>query len=152
MPKLKSYLLLLFTALLPALGMAQEEAKSSIFDRLTSLENVSIVLESNLDSIVESRNDERYEPATLTISADGHPSEVWQVEIRNRARYRRRVCDFPPIKVKFSKKSLLEEGLDDHNELKLVTHCLNRQEGERTAPAPRSLSQRNWNHRRSLLS
>ncbi len=130
MRNLKSVFLAAFFLPYVALAQAGSEApRRSIFDHIAALENPSIVLESNLDSIVESRNDERYEPATLTLSAEGHPPEVWQVEIRNRARYRRRICDFPPIKVKFPKQALLDQGFADHNELKLVTHCLKSPEG-----------------------
>ena len=50
---------------------------------------------------------------TLT-DADG---KTYQVEIKPRGKYRRKVCEEPPLKVKFSKKALRAEGLDTLNEV-----------------------------------
>ena len=53
-------------------------------------------------------NFELYQPATLAfVGADGAESE-WEIKIRTRGKYRRRICDQPPIKLNFDKKELEE--------------------------------------------
>ncbi len=41
-----------------------------------------------------------------------------------RGKFRRRVCEFPPIRLEFSKKELRSKGFLPLDNMKLVTHCL----------------------------
>ena len=43
---------------------------------------------------------------------------------------RRRTCDFPPLRIDFSKKDLRVRGWSDHDDLKLVTHCQTGKKGK----------------------
>ena len=61
---------------------------------------------------------------TMTITnAAGETLEI-PVNIRARGRFRRRLCDFPPLKLDFDKSVLNDHDLNDFDEYKLVTHCL----------------------------
>lgn len=61
---------------------------------------------------------------TMTITnAAGETLEI-PVDMRARGRFRRRLCDFPPLKLDFDKSVLNDNNLNDFDEYKLVTHCL----------------------------
>jgi len=73
-----------------------------------------------------SSKDARY-PAQLTYpGADGQEITV-DIEVAPRALTRRRICDFPPLKVYFDKEKMKGTELRGNKSLKLVTYCdLNR--------------------------
>ncbi|MEM6700784.1 MAG: hypothetical protein AAF599_20440 [Bacteroidota bacterium] len=112
-------LLLTFLALNTTFLFAQEQ---SIFDYLASSEEqvVAITIKANFDTIIAKKYTKDYHDATLEVKDS---EELWDIKIRTRGRYRRRICDFPPIKLEFSKKDLEAKGLSRVDDMKLVTHC-----------------------------
>lgn len=69
-----------------------------------------------------SEKDARY-PAQFTYpSADGREITV-NIEVAPRALTRRRICDFPPLKVYFDKQDMKGTELRGNKSLKLVTYC-----------------------------
>ncbi len=100
-------------------------AKKSIFETLSREEPLEITIVTNLSILIENRRTEDYLTATLTYK-DAQGKEIKRaIEVQPRGKFRRRVCDFPPVRIKFAKKDLESEGLEkDFNKLKLVTHCL----------------------------
>ncbi len=106
---------------------AQTSGTTSIFNILTENENAKITLELDLTTLNQNRKTNTYFPATLSTS-DG---KTRQVEIRSRGKYRRKTCELPPLKLKFSKKDLRAAGLTDSlNEMKLVVPCFDSRDGE----------------------
>lgn len=83
-----------------------------------------MTLTANLDSLINVRNTNEYSKAQLTYLDEFGIEQKYQIKVRPRGKFRRRVCDMPPLKIKFSKKELEAAGLSKHNDLKLVTHCL----------------------------
>jgi len=65
----------------------------------------------------------KYQPATLTIYFNEKDSAVIDVKIKARAVTRRKICYFPPIKIKFKKDYFQGSSVGEFNKLKLVTHC-----------------------------
>ena len=117
----------------PAFLRAQENAPAkpqTIFQRIASLDEPQVILRTNIDTLFGNRNTEDYQDADFILQTPDGGEETYHIEIRNRGRSRRRTCDFPPIKLKFENDSLEALGLKKHNELKLVTHCLEENEGE----------------------
>ena len=102
----------------------QGEKLPSILDLLTQKEVVQINLYANLDSLLSLKNTETQLPATFQFTDQRGNRKSHQVTIKPRGKFRRRFCDFPPLKIKFSKPELQSAGLSPHNELKLVTHCV----------------------------
>ena len=47
-----------------------------------------------------------------------------KIKVCARGVTRKKLCDFPPLKIRFSKKDLRSYDLEDFHTLKLVTHCL----------------------------
>ncbi|MDX1667576.1 MAG: hypothetical protein R3350_10115 [Saprospiraceae bacterium] len=132
---LKLCLLLIIT--LTGLSQAQEsppqvKSDSSIFDHLYQEDPVRIQVKINFDTLISKRNTEDYIPATVTFpdKLPAHP-DSWEAEIRVRGRYRRRICDMPPLRLKFDKEALENAGMTKHNSHKLVTHCLEEQTDDR---------------------
>jgi len=69
-----------------------------------------------------SAKDARY-PVQLTYpSANGQEITV-DIEVAPRALTRRRICDFPPLKVYFDKEKMKGTELRGNKSLKLVTYC-----------------------------
>ena len=108
-----------------------KEKASSIFDSFYDDEKeLSITLVTDLDVLINDRNREDYQDAQMIYENQNKEKIEWSVSAKPRGKFRRRICDFPPVKLKFSKKELARAGLNDHNDLKLVTHCLaDKQEG-----------------------
>ena len=88
----------------------------SIFEHLSATECPKITLELDVTSLVAAKKTSQYFPATLTDAS----GQVFSVEVKPRGRYRRKVSEIPPLKLKFKNKTLTEMGFDTLNEIKLV--------------------------------
>lgn len=93
-------------------------AQQSFFDRLVTPEITRFTLTFDIDGLNEMKSSDEYFPATFS-----HNGEQWDAKLKVRGRYRRRICDFPPLKLKLNKDMLEAAGLQRHNKFKLVTHC-----------------------------
>ena len=83
-----------------------------------------VIIETDLDSIINHRNRNTYQPAIFS-HADLHGNITkHDIRIRPRGKFRRRVCDFPMVKIDFSKKDLKERKYKKFDDYKLVTHCM----------------------------
>ena len=112
----------------------QQESKKevlsiSIFDKIYELENPSLRITGDLthlygdNTIDEESGKESYQPATLSFEGISTEAAI-PLKIAKRGVTRKRICDFPPIKLKFSKDTLSNIGLSKFNTYKLVTHCI----------------------------
>lgn len=111
---LRLHLLLL---LLPLGSAGQKSAQpKSIFETLAKEEAVKMTLETDLTTILENRKKDIYYPATLTTDN----GKTYRVEVKVRGKYRRKISEIPPLKIKFKKKELVAQGFDTLNEIKLV--------------------------------
>lgn len=109
--------------------LAQAQAplpKPSIFDYLTAQEGASITLELDLTELINQKATNNYFPGTLS-TAEG---KMFELEARPRGKYRRKICEVPPLKLKFPKKAMRAAGFDTLNELKLVVPCFDNPKGE----------------------
>ena len=98
----------------------------SVFDYLTQEEGAKILLELDLDSLMDNRKNAEYIPATLSDES----GKSFTLEVRTRGKFRRKRCEIPPIKLKFSKDSLQEGQFNAMNEIKLVLPCADRSEND----------------------
>lgn len=100
--------------------------KESIFDFISKDEIFEMTLEANFDSLLfHKKKLVEYIPGKVTFSNEELEEIDLKVEIKPRGKYRRKVCEFPPLRLKFKKKSLKKMGLSGkYNSLKLVSHCL----------------------------
>jgi hypothetical protein len=96
----------------------EPQGQQSFFDRLNTPDVTRFTLTFDIDALPDMKYSEDYFPATFS-----HEGENWDAKVKVRGRYRRRVCEFPPLKLKLSKDMLEAAGLQRHNKFKLVTHC-----------------------------
>jgi len=105
-----------------------QEIASTIFDELERAGRLDVTLTTDLSALQANRKTETYLEAEIRYEVAGQGMVTRPIELRVRGKYRRRVCSFPPLKLKFSEPVLREAGLlDRHRSIKLVTHCI---EGE----------------------
>ena len=113
---------------LKALELADDKwaPRETLFDYLYNKEEVlEVTLHADLQDLLVNKNDPNYRPAVLKMTNRQGVEEEWGIKVKPRGKYRRRVCDFPPLKLNFSKSDLEAHALGaKHDKLKLVTHCL----------------------------
>ena len=108
---------------------AQETSAISLFDTLYNLKDVHFKLTYPFDSLVKTNNEEI--PATITIEHEGGKlMRSAQMSINLRGKFRRMKCAMPPLLLNFKKSTLRELSLSTVDELKLVTHCIEGEEGQ----------------------
>lgn len=97
---------------------------NTIFKEFLGDDPKIITLKTTLDSLVTNKNSNKFYPATVQYEDANGITIQQNIEVKVRGRSRRRYCDFPPLKLKFSAKELEAHGLrKSHKSLKLVTHC-----------------------------
>ncbi len=110
-----------------ATGFAQvPDTLRSIFEYLTTAEGMKMTLEADLTTIIANKKTNQYFPGTL-ITESG---KTYAIELRPRGKFRRKISEIPPLKIKFKKKLLAAEGLDTLNEIKLVLPTVDNAAGD----------------------
>src|SRR5210317_1213378 len=88
---------------------------SSLFEGDTVLE---VNLTGPLSSLFEEADDRKELPFLLSANSVEH-----QIDVRLRGKARRRVCDFPPLRLNFASDDTTQTIFAGQDKLKLVTHC-----------------------------
>jgi len=107
-------------------GISAGEEAITIFEHLNSVdaEVLAITIETDFKSLIKEKTEETYQEATLSYQDDAGNTLQWSVELRPRGNVRKKVCYFPPIKIKFNKEQLKERNIStSHKSLKLVNQC-----------------------------
>ena len=96
----------------------------TIFKTLNTTDILTVNVKMDIDSLMINKKTAKSFPAEISY-IDNHGLMVNRtIKVSPRGRSRRKVCDFPPLKIKFNKKELTASGLrTSHKSLKLVTHC-----------------------------
>ena len=105
------------------------ESSTSIFDELEEEKELKITLESDFTNLIESKNDDKYQPAVMSyVNEEGFEIQT-ALKIKARGKFRKKICDFPPLKLKFYKDDLSDAGFNSkYKSFKLVTHCMDSEE------------------------
>ncbi len=121
----------LFTLTSCAPSIAMEDWKQivphsgqSLLDQLGQQEVVKMTLTADFDSLLQNRNTNDYNPGVLRYEDENGIDQTYHIKLRPRGKFRRKMCDFPPLKLNFSKDELQAAGLTPFDKFKLVTHCL----------------------------
>ena len=110
----RHYLLWWSQILLFAWGGAAH-AGGSLFD---SDEVLEVSLQGPLEQTIEDQDDRKARPFKLLLDGQELP-----VSVRVRGNSRARVCQFPPLRLKFDADAVDASVFEGHDKLKLVTHC-----------------------------
>lgn len=110
---------LIFLLIFPFFSFGQK----SFFDFLDEKKVNKIDLISDFNELVISKKQNIKIDALAIFYSEN--SEVFSrgVGLEPRGKFRRKVCDFPPLKLRFDKKDLTSSDFLPYNEWKLVTHC-----------------------------
>ena len=100
----------------PATDLPDET--NSLFDRLAKGRTQQVRLTIDMAAIEANRRTKEELDATFF---DGHIA--YPVDVSVRGRFRRTQCAIPPLKLQFKKDALRSQGLNMHNDFKLVTLC-----------------------------
>lgn len=105
------------------------QSTMSLFDKLHGAEDVRITLTYPFDSLYKSNQEEI--SASISISSkDGVLMKNESMSLNLRGKFRRMKCTMPPLLLNFKKSTLRSLNLSEEDEMKLVTHCLETEEGQ----------------------
>ncbi len=100
-------------------------SEQSLFDSWSEDDILSLRLEANFTELIARKNQGEYQAASLVLHSKEDREVHTPVKIKARGKYRRRICDFPPLKIKIGAKHLSGIELKNYKTFKLVTHCAN---------------------------
>ncbi len=126
---MKTFFATLLLAICLAPGWISANSQT-IFNELEREGVLQVELELSLSVLESHVKNDKEQPAVFRFTDKQGRGQEWNVEVNVRGRFRRRICDFPPIKIDFSKKGLEAQGLLPFDDIKLVTHCQEGEEGE----------------------
>lgn len=98
--------------------------KATIFEDIQAANLKSVTIQTSIDSIFLNRkNNDNYAGVFIYTNRLGKQIKR-TIKLKSRGKSRRLYCEFPPLKISFSKKELSDNGLrKKHKSMKLVTHC-----------------------------
>lgn len=99
------------------------EEKESVFDTLVNAEPIEIDIETDLDVLLENKSEKIAQLAKISWIANDGNQQQYTVRVSPRGKTRRAICDFPPLKIKFSPDQINKNDWAPYTSLKLVTHC-----------------------------
>ncbi|MGI9203792.1 MAG: hypothetical protein ACR2Q3_07260 [Woeseiaceae bacterium] len=97
------------------LAHVSQSGATSLFDNTAALE---VNLSGPLSSLHETGDDRTELPFTLQANDLSH-----SIKVRLRGNSRRRVCDFPPLRLNFKVEDTAQSIFEGQDKLKLVVHC-----------------------------
>lgn len=110
--------------------VGQLSAQSSLFDSLyRSGDEIIVNLDTDWKRLMRKKKNKEYQPTRVAF-ANGD----WQVavagKVRTRGHARLEACQYPSLKIKLKKDSLVAAGFSKLNDLKMVLQCTPRALGE----------------------
>jgi hypothetical protein len=119
---------------------SQDNTRLSLFDTLYKEKNIIVRLTYPFDSLYKTNNDEI--DARISITSDsGCLMKDAPLTINLRGKFRRMKCTMPPLLLNFKKTTLKELNLKGIDEIKLVTHCIEGEEGHQNLEEERLIYQ-----------
>lgn len=107
-------------------NVAAKTSATTVFELIQRKEISSVTLTTDLKYLIKNKKKDEYQSAIFNYEGSDGKNYTKKVKIKSRGKSRRRICDFPPLKLKFKKEDLEKDGLEvEFNKLKLVTHCSN---------------------------
>lgn len=127
LPNPNKIVTMLVTACL-ALALAAVTTAAEKSEKLFGSDQVlKVEIEAPWRKLIRKKSDKRW-PATLVMTDSSGETHRIALTVERRGISRQKVCDFPPIRLRFDKDSVEGTLFDGEGALKLVTHC---DDGER---------------------
>lgn len=95
---------------------------NTLFKSSTPLE---FVLQMDMEKVLNDTSaDPQYSTAFLILTVDEKNKHPFNISVKARGTTRRvDICDFPPLKINFQKKSTKHTVFEGQDKIKMVTHC-----------------------------
>ncbi|MBK7938140.1 MAG: hypothetical protein IPJ82_14095 [Lewinellaceae bacterium] len=114
---------LLLCICLPA--QSPQTGTESIFVRLSQYDPLEVLIETDIKQLRREKNDDQWQPAVFKVFRGDSIALQLDVLVTARGNMRRKTCQFPPVKIRFSPQNTEPDSLADTQELKLVSSCKN---------------------------
>lgn len=105
-------------------NISGDDAPSTLFEHMQTTQLLQVTMEMDIETLIDNKKTNEFLPAKFSFTNGQGQIVDWDIEVRVRGRFRRMTCEFPPLKLKFPKKEMKAEGFGKHNDVKLVTHCM----------------------------
>lgn len=116
-------LFLIFEGKLSAIpSHLQYNVDSTFFESFLRDSLLNMTLELDFKHI-KNRKLDTYKSGTLSLADRNGQLQQLKVEVKPRGNMRRRICDFPPLRIRFSKEEVSARGFKDYRKLELTTVC-----------------------------
>lgn len=106
-----------------ATSVKSSDGPPSLMGKILQDDPLPITITTDLELLLQDRRNDDWQTANLQYEKNGIKYD-WKLDLRPRGKFRRKICEFPPLKLELSKKALGKAGLAKQDDLKLVTHCL----------------------------
>jgi hypothetical protein len=118
----------------PALGQDSTKAQKKAEEQplFASSDPLQLILQADFGAVFKERGDSSTpHPAKLTLTGPGGAKSELDVEIQTRGHFRRQrtTCNFPPLRVSFSKGDVKQTAFAGQRHLKLTVHCQDKKGG-----------------------
>ena len=123
MARIKITLLLV---LLPILSNASDKDNAISNTLFRNSEPIELILQMDMQKVLNDKSeDPEYSPAFLIQKLGDNKIQTFNIKIKARGRTRRisDICEFPPLKLNFEKKSVDHTVFEGQDKIKMVTHC-----------------------------
>lgn len=97
--------------------------ENSIFDTFQDEAFTTLTLETDISKLRNRTDEGSYQKAKITFLETDSTRGALKIKVKPRGVTRKRICGFPPLKLKFSKSDLEQFGLKEYATLKLVIPC-----------------------------
>jgi hypothetical protein len=104
---------------------AQDTLRSSLaeYDLFAEEEPLEVSLEFDYKNFIRRKYKDEYQPALITVHLNDSLQVSDTIRIKARGEFRKRYCNFPPIRLNFKKADFEVPALSQLEKVKLVTHC-----------------------------
>ena len=117
---------IIIVLLIPFAGVGSDN-KSDNSDRLFSeTEPIQLILQMDMKKVLNDKSEEpEYSEAFLIQKLSETKIQSYNIKIKARGNTRRisDICEFPPLKLNFKKKSTINTIFEGQDKIKMVTHC-----------------------------
>jgi len=110
---------------LPLFAQEKQEGTSKPAKLFSTNDTLNVTLTGPWRDIVRKKRNENPYPATLEFTDELGNTMTLDMTAERRGLTRQRVCDFPPIKLRFDKEKVKGTTFRGQKSLKMVTHCKN---------------------------
>lgn len=125
-PTAKMLRIIIVLALFPFLCNASDGNQQNSDKLFHSSKPLNLILQLDMQKVLGDKSDDpEYSPALLIQQIDQKTIQTFNVKIRARGKTRRisNICEFPPLKINFEKKSTINTVFEGQDKIKMVTHC-----------------------------